>query len=106
MKATREVSNSTPEADRGNFEEQGGGDGWISWAWNSVLGEEEDELDTGGEVIEKAPPVVGIGIHVKECTILLKLGSSRSSDNELGLRLSGIGTELTIKGRANTRKAL
>ena len=51
-------------------------------------------------MIEKAPPVVGIGIHVKTCTILLKLGSNRSSNYELGMRLSGIGTELTIKGRA------
>ena len=56
-------------------------------------------------MIEKAPPVVGIGIHVKECTILLKLGSSRSSDNELGMRLFGIGTELTIKGGANMIKS-
>ena len=91
LKAQREVSNSTPEADRHHFDEQAG-DGWISWAWNSVLGEEEIEENSGEEVVEKAPPLIAIGIHVKQCTVLLKC------ENELGMRLSGIGAELTIKG--------
>ena len=94
LKPSREVSNSTPEADRQNVEEYQ--DGWISWAWNSVLGEEESS--EGDVVLEKSPPLVAIGIHVKMCTLLLKSGSTRATETELGIRLGGIGVELTIKG--------
>ena len=93
LKTQREVSNSTPEADRHHYNaEQQGGDGWVSWAWNSVLGEEEEEMENNGEIAEKTPPLVSIGIHVKQCTVLLKC------ENEMVMRLSGIGAELTIKG--------
>ena len=71
-------------------------DGWISWAWNSVLGEEEDEIESG-ESTKKNELLLAIGIHIKNLKFLLKSGH-RPYTPVICVALAGTGVELLVKG--------
>ena len=99
------AEDSTPEADRilkardidmYDSSEAVEGDGWISWAWNSVLGEEEDNIKTSID-IPKHKVLIAIGIHVKSIKFLLKSGH-RPYNPVISAALAGTGVELLVKG--------
>ena len=94
-------TNSTPEADRvvPNMPEEG--EGWMSWAWNSVIGEYDEETGpVDGETstsIPKSSVILSIGVYLKTGSILMKCGR-RPARTLFGIYFDGTGVEIVNQG--------
>ena len=96
-------NNSTPEADRNPDDLDhviGEDDGWISWAWNSVLGEDEENasdlpLDESTSS-QKEAILITLGLHLRETQLVFKTGH-RPSLPAAKVYLGGTGVELIGK---------
>jgi len=72
--------------------------GWVSWAWNSFVGEEEDNFGVKGEGLSgKSDPVV---IKAEVYMELVTARISTKTRELLSMTVSGIGIESMIKGEA------
>ena len=84
-------------------------EGWMSWAWNSVVGEYEDDPnpslepnddpDSKSEESKNSAVPVAIGVYFKNVVLMLKSGR-RPSRNLFGLYLDGTAIEMGIRGDA------
>ena len=75
-------------------------DGWISWAWNSVLGEDEENdsdlpLDESTSS-QKESILITVGLHLRETQLVFRTGH-RPSLPAAKIYLGGTGVELIGK---------
>ena len=101
--------NSTPEADRmADHSRPGdpgtGDEGWMSWAWNSVIGEYDDDMpgdpqSPNPETKPRAAMVLSIGIYLRSGSVLIKSGR-RPARALFGIYFDGMGIESVIQGES------
>ena len=105
-------NNSTPEADR-NPEDLdhviGEDDGWISWAWNSVLGEdEENPADLPSDestAIQKEAILITLGLHLRRVLKLIlirKASANHSATKKYQFEIPFKGNSARFQNRSSS----